>query len=128
MPVWFGIERRRNKNGLKGYYLDEDEKRIARSLVRLEDKRRRGKLKRRTTSFDRRTHEAIEKANADIALTSDLLNKIRQNIIDGTAWEYLGDTYCGRDTFYRYARIYLFYVARNMGITEDTKKKGGDRG
>lgn len=117
------------------YYMDDDEKKIIRSIVRLDDKRRRGKLKRRITNFDKKAAAAIEAAEREIDLggaigeaRDELMAKIRLNIISGTTWERIGETYCGRDTFYRYSRRYQYLIARNMGLIEDCsrKKKGGD--
>lgn len=115
------------------YRMDDDEKRIIRSIVRLDDKRRRGKLKRHETHFDRKARAAIEAAEREIELggaTGEvrdvIVGKIRENIISGTTWERIGETYCGRDTFYRYSRRYQFLIARNMGIVNDgSRKKGG---
>ncbi len=113
------------------YYMDDDEKRIVRSLVRLDDKRRRGKLKRRETPIDRKTRAAIERAEKEIELggaTGEvrelLIAKIRENIIGGTTWERLGETYVGRDTFYRYSRRYQQLIARYVGLIDDSKGKG----
>ncbi len=106
------------------YYLDEDEKRIARAIVRLDNKRTR-KNRKQATAFDKKAAAAVEKANADINIDDELLAKVKQNIISGIAWEYIGETYCSRNTFYGYARRYLFYVARAFGIVEDKKKGGG---
>ena len=111
--------------------MDDDEKRIIRSIVRLDEKRRRGKLKRKETHFDRTARAAIEAAERDIELggaTGEvhdiIVEKIRENIISGTTWERIGETYCGRDTFYRYSRRYQFLIGRNMGIINDKTKKG----
>lgn len=111
--------------------MDDDEKRIIRSIVRLDEKRRRGKLKRKETHFDRKARAAIEAAERDIELggaTGEvrdiIVEKIRENIISGTTWERIGETYCGRDTFYRYSRRYQFLIGRNMGIINDKTKKG----
>lgn len=113
------------------YRMDDDEKRIIRSIVRLDEKRRRGKLKRKETYFDRKARAAIEAAERDIELggaTGEvrdiIVGKIRENIISGTTWERIGETYCGRDTFYRYSRRYQFLIGRNMGIINDKTKKG----
>ena len=113
------------------YRMDDDEKRIIRSIVRLDEKRRRGKLKRKETNFDRKARAAIEAAERDIELggaTGEvrdiIVEKIRENIISGTTWERIGETYCGRDTFYRYSRRYQFLIGRNMGIINDKTKKG----
>jgi len=113
------------------YRMDDDEKRIIRSIVRLDEKRRRGKLKRKETHFDRKARAAIEAAERDIELggaTGEvrdiIVEKIRENIISGTTWERIGETYCGRDTFYRYSRRYQFLIGRNMGIINDKTKKG----
>lgn len=117
------------------YHMDEDEKRIVRSMVRLDDKRRRGKLQRRETSFDRKVRAAIERAESEVDLGGAqgeardvILAKVRENIISGTTWERIGETYCGRDAFYRYSRHFQFLIARNLGIAEDgsrTKKGSG---
>lgn len=113
------------------YRMDDDEKRIIRSIVRLDEKRRRGKLKRKETHFDRKARAAIEAAERDIELggaTGEvrdiIVEKIRENIISGTTWERIGETYCGRDTFYRYSRRYQFLIGHNMGIINDKTKKG----
>ena len=105
--------------------MDENEKRIIKSLVRLDDKRRRGELKREATPLDRKAHEAITKAECDIELggaaediRAIIISKIRENIISGTTWERMGETYCGRDTFYRYSRRYQYLIARNMGMID----------
>ena len=70
------------------YRMDDDEKRIIRSIVRLDEKRRRGKLKRKETHFDRKARAAIEAAERDIELggaTGEvrdiIVEKIRENII-----------------------------------------------
>ena len=107
------------------YHLDEDEKRIARATVRLDDKLRQGKIRHRETPFDKRARAAVEKANADMDIEPELLDKIRANIISGITWEHSGETYVGRDTFYRYARHYLYYVARALGVVEDRPRKNG---
>ena len=71
------------------YRMDDDEKRIIRSIVRLDEKRRRGKLKRKETHFDRKARAAIEAAERDIELggaTGEvrdiIVEKIRENIPD----------------------------------------------
>lgn len=114
------------------YYLDTDEKKIVRSLIRLEDKRRRGKLKRRATTFDRKVQTAIERAESDVDLggaqgkpRDELLAKIRDHIITNTPWERIGDTYCSRGTFYTYARRYQFLIAKNIGLIEESSSKSG---
>lgn len=117
------------------YRLDDDEKRIIRSAIRLDDKRRRGKIKRHKTRFDKKAREAIKKAERDIELggateevRAVLIRKIRENIINGTTWERLGETYCGRDTFYRYSRNYQHLIARYMGIISYSSNIQGDDG
>lgn len=114
------------------YYLDADEKRIVRSLIRLDDKRKRGKIKRRATAYDRRVGAAIERAGRDVDLGgaketahAEMLEKIKQHIITNTPWERIGDTYCGRGTFYTYARRYMFLVAQYVGLIEDGSRKEG---
>ena len=114
------------------YYLDEDEKRIVRSMIRLEDKRRRGKLNRRATVFDRKVKTAIERAEIDVDLggaqgkpRDELLGKIRDHIVTNTPWERIGETYCSRGTFYTYARRYQFLIARNVGLIEESSSKQG---
>lgn len=114
------------------YYMDEDEKRIVRSMIRLDDKRRRGKLKRRVTSFDRKVQAAIERAEAQVDLGSaqgkgrdELMAKIRESIITNTPYERIGETYCARNTFYGYARRFQFLIASNMGLIEDNTGKRG---
>lgn len=114
------------------YCLDADEKRIVRSLIRLDDKRKRGKLKRTATAYDRKIGAAIERAGRDVDLGGaqgeahdEILAKIQQHIITNTPWERIGETYCGRGTFYAYARRYMFLVARYVGLIEDGSRKGG---
>lgn len=119
---------------MRRYHLDEDEKRIVRSLIRLEDKCRRGKLKRRETAFDRKIQTAIEQAEKSVDLggaqgkpRGELLEKIRDHILTNTPWERIGETYCSRGTFYTYARRYQFLIARNIGLIEESTGRQ-DRG
>ncbi|MCM1218061.1 MAG: hypothetical protein NC548_26545 [Lachnospiraceae bacterium] len=115
------------------YYLDTDEKRIVRSLVRLEDKRRRGKLKRRETAFDRKVQAAIERADSGVDLggvqgeqRAELLAKIHDHIVTNTPWERIGETYCSRGTFYAYARRYQFLIAQNVGLVGESSGRKGN--
>ncbi len=116
------------------YYLDTDEKKIVRSLIRLEDKRRHGKLKRQATAFDRKVQTAIERAESDVDLggaqgkpRDELLAKIHTHIVTNTAWERIGETYCSRGTFYKYARRYQFLIAKNIGLIEENSNKEGNK-
>ena len=118
--------------GRSHYRINEDERNIVRSMIRLDDKRRRGKLKRSVTAFDRRIQTAIERAETEIDLGGAqgevrevILSAIRENIISGTTWEKSGETYCGRDTFYRYSRRFQFLIARNIGLIVDNSGKQG---
>ena len=106
------------------YHINEDEKNIIRSLIRLDNKRRRGKLNRRTTSFDKKLQAAIEKAEEDMELEEDRLAAVRENILYGVPYERAGAIYCARNTFYSYTRRYIFFVGLNMGIYDGEKKKG----
>lgn len=112
------------------YHTDEDEKNIVRSMIRLDDKRKRGKIDRPETPFDRKARAAILAAEAEIDLPTttdetrkELLRKIKENIIHGTPWEKIGETYVDRATFYKYARIFQRLVGINVGIYADGKRK-----
>ena len=114
------------------YHTDEDEKNIVRSMIRLDDKRKRGKIDRTETAFDKKIEAAIEAAEEEIELPTEagkprdlLLEKIRQNIIHGTSYERIGEVYVGREAFYKYVRRYQRLVGIHVGIYTDKKKRRG---
>ena len=103
------------------YSLNYDEKKIAASLVRLEGKHYHSKQD--LTTFEKGVIKAVAKANEEIDLSEELLDKVRDCIINHNPYELLGETYCSRNTFYSYRNKYLYFVARAYGIREDNKPK-----
>lgn len=116
--VWLEIE---GRSRVSRYSLSYDEKKIAASIVRLEDKHYHNKTD--LTAWEKGVVKAIAKANEDIDLSEELLAKVRVCIIDHIPFELLGETYCSRNTFYSYRNKYLYYVAKAYGIREDGKPK-----
>ena len=112
---------------MKKYYLDRSRRQIAKAVIRLEYENRKAGTK--LTTFDKKIAAAVATANEEIErealLPDDIVDKIRINILDGVTWENIGETYCSRETFYRYSRKYCFFVARALGMTDNKRRPHG---
>lgn len=112
---------------MKRFYLNYNERQIVHAVVR-EDARH-----GRQSNFGRRGASAIDKAkeNLDVGDVSSevravIIDKIYQSIAYSTAWEYLGETYCSRGTFYQYRKQFCYLVADSMGMI-DTRRQERNR-
>ena len=110
---------------MKKYFLDGDQKEIARRLICIEDKIRRKELGRPLTAFDKKAVNAVSSADKRMELSDEILKKVRLNITDKTRWEEIGETYCCRNTFYHYCKKYRYFVAEAAGITDKERKSHG---
>ena len=110
---------------MKKYFLDGDQKEIARRLICIEDKIRRKELGRPLTAFDKKAVNAVSSADKRMELSDEILKKVRLNITDKTRGEEIGETYCCRNTFYHYCKKYRYFVAEAAGITDKERKSHG---
>lgn len=118
---------------MKRYNLNYNEKQIVHAIVR-EDARR-----GQRSNFNRRSASAIQKAKDDLNI-GDVSPEVRQTIVDkiyqsiaySTPWEYLGETFCSRGTFYQHRKQFCYLVADNMGMIDARRQerngKGGGNG
>lgn len=113
---------------MKRFNLNYNERQIVHAIVR-EDARRGTQ-----SNFNRRGASAIQKAKADLNIgdvspevRSAIIDKIYQSIAYSTAWEYLGETYCSRGTFYQHRKQFCYLVAENLGMIDErrAKRNGG---
>lgn len=109
---------------MKRFNLNYNERQIVNAIVR-EDARRGS-----TSNFNRRGASAIQKAKDDLNIgdaspdvRSVIIDKIYQSIAYSTAWEYLGETYCSRGTFYQHRKQFCYLIADNMGMINDKRRK-----
>lgn len=114
---------------MKRFNLNYNEQQIVRAIVR-EDARRGS-----SSNFNKRGASAIEKAKSDIDIgdaspdvRDTIIDKIYQSIAYSTAWEYLGETYCSRGTFYQHRKQFCYLIALNMGMINDKRKKQNKKG
>ena len=115
---------------MKRFNLNYNERQIVNAIVR-EDARRRTQ-----SNFNRRGASAIQKAKEDLNIgdvspdiRADIIDKIYQSIAYSTAWEYLGETYCSRGTFYQHRKQFCYLVADNLGmINEKRREQNGKAG
>ena len=110
---------------MKRFFLDYNERQIVHAAIRMDS--RRGK----PSPFTRRAAEAIKKARDEMDVgevapdvRGVIIDKIYQSIAYGTAWEYLGETYCSRGTFYQYRKQFCFRVADSMGMIDARRQRG----
>ncbi len=111
------------------YKLDEDEKKIIKTIIHNGPLREKRKKAGTLTEFDERAESAIRAAKADLRLDGynatarrHIVRKLHESIEHNTPWEMLGNTYCGRRLFYRIRQQYMLLIAKHMGLTN-----GADR-
>lgn len=109
---------------MKRFFLDYNERQIVHAAVRMDS--RHGK----PSPFSRKAAEAIRKARDEMdvgevapAVRGVIIDKIYQSIAYGTAWEYLGETYCYRGQFYQYRKQFCYRVADGMGLIDARRQK-----
>lgn len=114
---------------MKRFNLNYNERQIVNAIVR-EDARRRTQ-----SNFNRRGASAIQKAKDDLNIgdvspdvRATIIDKIYQSIAYSTAWEYLGETYCSRGTFYQHRKQFCYLIADNLGMISTGRRKQNGKG
>lgn len=97
---------------IKGY-----EKNIVYSAVRLTQGHR------PRTEFEKRTAEAVAKAEEELSICADdpqartfMTGKLRESIAYRIPYEEIGEVYCSRGTFYSYRKQFVYLIAQEMGL------------
>ena len=108
-----------------GHNLDKNTKALVKIIIKDQSGRDKRKSNGRYTAFDTRAQTAVEAAKDKIELQGfsnnarkHVIEKICQSLEDGTPWELLGETYCGRRLFYEYRKEFCFYVAEAMDMID----------
>lgn len=105
-------------------------KELVRAIIKSNPKRLARISAGKGSKFDKMAAYAISEAinNVNIGTSSpEVREVITKKIIDSietdTAWEHMGDTYCGRSTFYAYRKRFMKLIAINIGAIQDTTTK-----
>lgn len=109
---------------MKKYNLSYNERTIVHALVR--ENARRGvqsSFNRRGDAAIRHAKEELDIGDASPEVRDVIIDKIYQSIAHSTAWEYLGETYCSRGSFYQLRKQFCFLIADSMGMINKRRRE-----